>query len=433
MDLERENVESLNVPLAQRMRPQTLEDIIGQEHILAENKLLFRAIKADKLSSVIFYGPPGTGKTSIAKVIANTTKSDFVQINATTAGKKDMEEAVNAAKKKFYTSGCKTILFIDEIHRFNKAQQDFLLPFIEEGTIVFIGATTENPYFEVNSALISRSNIFSLKPLDQNDIQKLLLKAINDKERGLGLMNLDVKQDALEFIAEMAGGDARSALNALELAAITTNSNSDGVIVISLDVVEECIQKKSIKYDKSGDNHYDITSAFIKSMRGSDPNAAVFYLAKMISAGEDLSFIGRRIMICASEDVGNADPHAVILVNACVQAAERVGFPEARIPLAQAAIYVANAPKSNAAYLAIDKALDYVEHHSDSGVPAYLCDSHYKGAAALDKGAGYKYPHNYKNHYTDQQYLPDSVNEEFYVPGYGYELRAAEALKIRKS
>lgn len=415
-----------NVPLAQRMKPATLDEIVGQEHILGKGKLLYRAIEADKLGSIILYGPPGTGKTSIAKVIANTTKGDFIQLNATTAGKKDMEEAVSEAKKKFYTSGKKTILFIDEIHRFNKAQQDYLLPFIEEGVIVFIGATTENPYFEVNGALISRSNIFQLRPLSNKDVENLVWKAIKDSERGLGNYPLDVTPEAVQFIAEVAAGDARSALNAIELAAITTPLSKDGMIHIGMEEAQECIQKRAFRYDKDGDNHYNIISAFIKSMRGSDPQAAVYYLAKMLAAGEDISFIARRIIICASEDVGNADPSAVVVATSCAQAAERVGMPEARIPLAQAAIYVANAKKSNSCYLAIDKALEYVKTHRDSGVPSYLCDAHYAGAAALGNGIGYKYPHDYPFHYVSQQYLPDSAKDEvFYEPSNGKEMRNA--------
>ena len=413
--LEEENKNNnLNIPLAQRMKPRTLDEVEGQEHILGKNKLLYRAIKADKLGSIILYGPPGTGKTSIAKVIANTTKCNFVQINATTAGKKEMEEAINSAKNDLYSSGKKTILFVDEIHRFNKSQQDFLLPFIEDGTVIFIGATTENPYFEVNGALISRSNIFELKPLSRINIENIIKKAVSDKERGLGNFNINITDEAVSFIAEMSGGDARSALNAIELAVITTSPDSFGIINIDINIAQDCIQKKAFTYDKNGDNHYNVISAFIKSMRGSDPDAAVFYLAKMLAAGEDISFIARRIVICASEDVGDADPTAAILANACAQTAERVGMPEARIPLAQAAIYVACAPKSNSVYLAIDKALDYVSKNKDSGVPFYLCDAHYPGAAAFDHGKGYKYPHDYEGHYVQQQYLPDSVKEVFY-------------------
>ena len=356
-------------PLAGRMRPATLDEVVGQEHIIGKDKLLYRAIKADKISSIIFYGPPGTGKTTLAKVIANTTKANFVQMNATTSGKKDMQEAVADAKESLGMYQKKTILFIDEIHRFNKAQQDYLLPFVEDGTIILIGATTENPYFEVNQALISRSNVFELHSLDKEDIKKLIVRAITDDEKGMGIYGATITDDALDFLSDMAEGDARSALNAIELGILTTEPAEDGKIHIDIDVAQECIQRRVTKYDKDGDNHYDVISAFIKSMRGSDPDAAIYYLARMIDAGESVTFIARRIMICASEDVGNADPQALQVAVAASQAVERIGMPEARIILAQAVTYVASAPKSNAAYMAVDQALESVRNHKIGAVP----------------------------------------------------------------
>ena len=365
-------------PLAGRMRPATLDEVVGQEHIIGKDKLLYRAIKADKISSIIFYGPPGTGKTTLAKVIANTTKANFVQMNATTSGKKDMQEAVADAKESLGMYQKKTILFIDEIHRFNKAQQDYLLPFVEDGTIILIGATTENPYFEVNQALISRSNVFELHSLDKEDIKKLIVRAITDDEKGMGIYGATITDDALDFLSDMAEGDARSALNAIELGILTTEPAEDGKIHIDIDVAQECIQRRVTKYDKDGDNHYDVISAFIKSMRGSDPDAAIYYLARMIDAGESVTFIARRIMICASEDVGNADPQALQVAVAASQAVERIGMPEARIILAQAVTYVASAPKSNAAYMAVDQALESVRNHKIGAVPNHLRDAHYE-------------------------------------------------------
>ena len=362
-------------PLAGRMRPATLDEVVGQEHIIGKDKLLYRAIKADKISSIIFYGPPGTGKTTLAKVIANTTKANFVQMNATTSGKKDMQEAVADAKESLGMYQKKTILFIDEIHRFNKAQQDYLLPFVEDGTIILIGATTENPYFEVNQALISRSNVFELHSLDKEDIKKLIVRAITDDEKGMGIYGATITDDALDFLSDMAEGDARSALNAIELGILTTEPAEDGKIHIDIDVAQECIQRRVTKYDKDGDNHYDVISAFITSMRGSDPDAAIYYLARMIDAGESVTFIARRIMICASEDVGNADPQALQVAVAASQAVERIGMPEARIILAQAVTYVASAPKSNAAYMAVDQALESVRNHKIGAVPNHLRDA----------------------------------------------------------
>ena len=415
-------------PLASRLRPTTLDEVVGQQHIVGKDKLLYRAIKADKLSSIIFYGPPGTGKTTLAKVIANTTSAEFMQINATSAGKKDMEEVVAAAKNTQGMYGKKTILFIDEIHRFNKGQQDYLLPFVEDGTIILIGATTENPYFEVNPALLSRSVIFELKKLSTEDIRTLLLRAVNDTEKGMGSYHAQMDDDALEFLADMANGDARAALTAIELGILTTDRSEDGIIHITLDVASECIQKRVINYDKTGDNHYDTISAFIKSMRGSDPDAAVYYLARMLYAGEDVKFIARRIMILASEDIGNADPQALQVAVAAAQAVERLGMPEARIVLAQAVTYMASAPKSNSAINAIDKAMRVVQETKTPPVPVHLQDAHYKSAGKLGHGKGYKYAHDYENHYVKQQYLPDGLTGEvFYEPsenGYEQQIRA---------
>lgn len=414
MRMERKKQES---PLAVRMRPRTLDEMVGQSHIIGKDRLLYRAIKADKISSLIFYGPPGTGKTTLAKVIANTTSAQFVQMNATISGKKDMEQAVRQAKDIFGMYGNRTILFIDEIHRFNKAQQDYLLPYVEDGTIVLIGATTENPYFEVNSALLSRSKIFHLEPLSGKDIAGLIRIAVTDDERGMGAYGAEITEEAVSFIAEMAGGDARAALNAVELGVMTTEPGEDGKIVIDLSVAQECIQRKALNYDKNGDNHYDVISAFIKSMRGTDPDAAVFYLARMLDAGEDPKFIARRIMICASEDVGNADPQALQVAVAASLAVERVGLPEGRIILSQAASYVASAPKSNACIMAIDKAQEMVKRADTGQVPPYLRDAHYGGARDLGHGIGYRYAHDYPEHYVKQQYLPDAIRDErFYIP-----------------
>ena len=396
-------------PLAARLRPQTLDEFVGQEHIVGKNTLLYRAIKADKLSSIILYGPPGTGKTTLAKVIANSTKSEFMQINATTAGKKDITDTIDKAKTFLGGYGKKTILFIDEIHRFNKTQQDTLLPFVEDGTIILIGATTENPYFEVNKALVSRSIVFELKHLTIDNIKTILKRALTDNEKGLGAYGAEIDEDALDFIADTANGDARVALNAIELAVLTTERNDKSKIHIDMDTAQQCIQKRALNYDRDGDNHYDTISAFIKSMRGSDPDAAVYYLAKMLYAGEDPRFIARRIMICASEDVGNANPMALVVANAAAQAVDYLGLPECRINLAQAAAYVACSPKSNAAIMSIDKAMEDVKNIQTSGVPNHLRDSHYPGAIKLGHGIGYKYVHDYPNHYTKQQYLPDEL------------------------
>ena len=422
-DYMRANTMEKESPLASRMRPTTLDEVVGQKHIIGKDKLLYRAIKADKLGSVIFYGPPGTGKTTLAKVIANTTSARFEQINATVAGKKDMEEIVKNAKDSIGMYGQKTILFVDEIHRFNKSQQDYLLPFVEDGTITLIGATTENPYFEVNNALLSRSRIFELKPLEKQDIRELVMRAVYDTEKGMGTYSADITDEAADFLADVANGDARAALNAVELGILTTDKSDDGKIHITIDVAAECIQKRVVRYDHDGDNHYDTISAFIKSMRGSDPDAAVYYLARMLYAGEDVKFIARRIMICASEDVGNADPNALVVAVSAAQAVERIGMPESQIILSQAAAYVATAPKSNAAYMGIAKAMKTVADTRTMPVPAHLQDRHYKGAEKLGHGLGYKYAHDYPNHYVTQQYLPDGMEGmRFYEPSEnGYE------------
>ena len=425
-----ENTKEKESPLASRLRPTTLEEVVGQQHIIGKDKLLYRAIKADKIRSIIFYGPPGTGKTTLAKVIANTTSAEFKQINATVAGKKDMESVVEEAKNTLGMYGKKTILFVDEIHRFNKGQQDYLLPFVEDGTLILIGATTENPYFEVNGALISRSSVFELKPLSKEDIKVLLKRAVYDSEKGMGSYRAVLEEDALDFLADISGGDARNALNAIELGVLTTPRREDGKIHITLDVASECIQKRVVRYDKTGDNHYDTISAFIKSMRGSDPDAAVYYLAKMLYAGEDIKFIARRIMICASEDVGNADPQALTVAVSAAQAVERVGMPEAQIILSQAVLYVATAPKSNSACNAIFAAMDNVRTKKTT-VPPHLQDSHYKGSKDLGHGIGYQYAHNFPNHYVKQQYLPDEIQDAvFYEPSdMGYEKTIREHLE----
>ena len=421
-------------PLAARMRPRTLDEVVGQEHIIGKDKLLYRAVKADKVSSVIFYGPPGTGKTTLAKVIANSTSAEFMQINATSAGKKDMEEVISKAKDLQGMYGKKTILFIDEIHRFNKSQQDYLLPFVEDGTVILIGATTENPYFEVNGALISRSIVFELKPIPVEAIKELIRKAVYDVDRGMGIYQAEIEDEAVDFLAELSGGDARHALNAVELGVMTTTPGEDGKIHITLEVAKECIQKRVMRYDKTGDNHYDTISAFIKSMRGSDPDAAVYYLARMLYSGEEVAFVARRIMICAAEDVGNADPQALVVATNASLAVERIGMPEAQIILSQAAAYVACAPKSNASCVAIEEAMKTVEQTGNLPIPPHLQDAHYKGAAKLGHGTGYKYAHAYPNNYVEQQYLPYELSgQEFYRPsGNGYESKIREHMKRLK-
>ncbi len=434
-DYMRDNDMEKEAPLAARMRPKTLDEVVGQEHIIGKDKLLYRAIQADQIRSVIFYGPPGTGKTTLARVIANTTSADFTQLNATIAGKKDMEEVIAKAKDNQGMYGRHTILFIDEIHRFNKGQQDYLLPFVEDGTVILIGATTENPYFEVNGALLSRSIIFELKPIPREAVRELLRKAVYDTDRGMGAYEAVIDEEALEFLADISGGDARQALNAIELGIMTTERSSDGKIHISLEVAQECIQKRAVRYDKSGDSHYDTVSAFIKSMRGSDPDAAIYYLARMLYVGESITFIARRIMICAAEDVGNADPNALVVATNASLAVERIGMPEAQIILAQAVSYVACAPKSNASCKAIFKAMEVVKQTGTLPIPVHLQDAHYKGAEKLGKGTGYLYAHDYPNHYVEQQYLPYELNgREFYRPtGNGYEVKIREHMSKIKA
>ena len=433
-DYMRTNTMKQESPLASRMRPETLDQVVGQKHIVGPGTLLYRAIKADQLGSIIFYGPPGTGKTTLAKVIAHTTKAEFCQINATVAGKKDMEEVVQKAKDTLGMYGRRTILFVDEIHRFNKSQQDYLLPFAEDGTLILIGATTENPYFEVNGALLSRSRIFELKALEKEDILELLHRAVTDVEKGMGSYRAVLDEDAADFLADVANGDARAALNALELGVLTTPRAEDGKIHIDLEVAQECIQKRAVRYDKDGDNHYDTISAFIKSMRGSDPDAAVYYLGRMLYAGEDIKFIARRIMIHAAEDVGMADPQALNVAVSAAQAVERIGMPEARIILAEAAIYVASAPKSNSVISAIDQAMEAVRSEKTRPVPVHLKDTHYKGAEKLGHGAGYLYPHDFPGHYVKQQYLPDGMEgRTFYHPSdEGFEKEVKNIFSTRK-
>ena len=426
-DFNAEKSKFTDAPLASRMRPETLDEVVGQEDIIGKGKLLYRAIKADRLSSIVLYGPPGVGKTTLAKVIANTTKADFHQVNATIAGKKDMVEVVELARQNRGLYSRKTILFIDEIHRFNKSQQDYLLPFVEDGTVILIGATTENPYYEVNSALLSRSRVFELKPLSKQNVLTLIKRAF-DSDKGVKPYNCDITDEAADFLADIADGDARAALNAIELAVLTTHPSEDGIIHVTLDVAQECIQKRVVRYDKAGDNHYDTIAAFIKSMCGSDPDAALYYLARMLTAGEDVKFIARRMMVAASEEVGNADPMAICVASAAADAVEKVGMPEARIILAQAATYIASAPKSNSAYIGIEKAHDTVVRTGNLPMPPYLQDGSVPGSRELGHGLGYKYAHNYPNHYVDQQYLPDMIKDEhFYEPNdIGYEEKIKE-------
>ena len=401
-------------PLAYRLRAESLDEILGQEDLLKKDKLLYKMIKNDAISSIIFYGPPGCGKTTIAMVIANTTKSHFKEVNATNSSKKELEEVIEFAKSEITLNNKKTILFIDEIHRFNKAQQDYLLPFVEDGTIILIGATTENPYFEVNNSILSRSRIFELKPLSKENIKTLINRALTDDKKGLKSLNIKIDDDALEFLSDLSNGDARPSLNALELASRTTERNKDGYIHITLDIAKDCLGKKNLSYDKNGDEHYDTISAFIKSMRGSDPQAAVYYLARMLKSGEDIKFIARRMMICASEDVGLADPMALVIATSCAEAVERVGLPEANLILSETAIYIAKAKKSNATTIAIGKAEEVVETTGNLPIPQYLRDSHYKGAKELNRGIGYKYPHDYEGHFVSQQYLPDEIKDEIF-------------------
>lgn len=396
-----------NMPLAERMRPVTIDDIVGQEEILGKGKPLYRAILADMLTSIILYGPPGTGKTSLARVIANTTKANFRQINATTAGKKDMEPVIAQAKENIKNNK-KTILFIDEIHRFNKSQQDYLLPYVEDGTITLIGATTENPYFEVNSALLSRSKIFQLYPLSKENILEIMRRTIKE-DRGIKRYGATIDKEAAEFLSDIADGDARFVLNTIELAVLSTERSEDGKIHIDLETAQQCVQKRQLKYDKNGDNHYDTVAAFIQSMNGSDPDAALYYLARMLEAGEDVKFITRRMMILASEDIGNADPMALCVATSAALAVERVGLPEGRIILANVVTYLACAPKSNAAITGIEKALSVVRETGNLPIPMHMQDRESKNSAKLGKGVGYLYPHDFPNHFVGQQCLPDKI------------------------
>lgn len=415
-------------PLSLRMCPGTIEEFFGQKEIVGEGKLLRRAIEADRLSSVIFYGPPGVGKTALAMIISGKTGAQFIRRNAVSSNVAEIRKIVDTARKQLKLTGKKTILLLDEIHRFNKAQQDVLLPEVEEGHVILIGTTTENPFFTVNSALLSRSQVFEFKTLSEDDIYGLLRKTLEDKERGFGVRKINAAEAALRHIAKLSDGDARKALSALEIAVLTTEPDRDGAINIGLKEAEESIQKKAIVYDRDGDAHYDAASAYIKSMRGSDPDAALYWLAKMITAGEDLRFIARRMVICASEDVGNADPQALVVANAAMQASDFIGFPEARIPLAQATVYIACAPKSNASYTAIDNAMRDIENERTQEVPDHLKDAHYPGAKKLGHGEGYKYAHSYENHHVKQEYMRDK--KKYYIPtNLGYEKKIREWMK----
>ncbi|NLL04770.1 MAG: replication-associated recombination protein A [Clostridiaceae bacterium] len=421
-------------PLAFRMRPKSLEEFFGQEDIVGNDKLLHRMIKADRITSVILFGPPGTGKTSLARIIANTTRANFEKLNAVTAGVADIKRIVADTQNQILNPNQKTVLFVDEIHRFNKAQQDALLPYVEDGTIILVGATTENPYFEVNKALISRSSVFMLKPLDSNAIISIIKNALANKERGLGNYDIDIEKDALKFIAEFCNGDARIALNALELAVLTSTMDRDGKIFIDTQILEECMQKRVLKFDKTGEGHYDNISAFIKSMRGSDPDAAVFYLARALYAGEDPMFLARRIIICASEDVGTANPTALQVAVAASQAVHTVGMPEARIILAHAAITVATSPKSNSCYMAINKALSDVEKKNTGEVPMHLRNAVTSGMGNLGYGKGYKYAHDFPGNIVEQEYLPDEMKGTIYYnpTSNGYEAKIREWLERRR-
>ncbi len=416
-DFAAQNSQKQRMPLAARMRPQTLDELVGQEQIVGKGRLLRRAIEADQLSSLIFYGPPGSGKTTLAQIIANTTASQFARLSAVTAGIADLRKLITEAKEQLKLYGRRTVLFIDEIHRFNKTQQDGLLPAVEEGTVVLIGATSENPYFQVNRALLSRSRVFKLEPLTTRNIETLLQRALADEERGLGAYHAQVTPEALHYLAEMSGGDARNAYNGLELAVLTTDPDGAGQRQITLEIAAESIQQQVVAYDKSGDWHYDVASAFIKSMRGSDPDAALHWLARMIEAGEAPEFIARRLVICAAEDVGLANPQALVVAMAAAEAARFVGFPEARIPLAEAVVYIACSPKSNSAYLGVDAALADLRQHPFGGVPVHLRDASYPGAGQLGHGKGYRYAHDYPHAYVRQQYLPDELlGRRYYQP-----------------
>lgn len=422
-------------PLAERMRPSSLEEFIGQEHIIGKNKLLYRMINADKISSLILYGPPGSGKTTLARIIATTTKSEFAQINAVTGGVGDIKELVKNASNTLGMYSKRTIVFIDEIHRFNKSQQDALLPSVENGTIILIGATTENPYFEINSALISRSTVFELKKLTYNDVKNVILQALNDKTKGLGNYDITLSEEALNHWANVANGDCRTALNALELAFLTTPKDENGKITIDLEIAEECIQKRSVNYDKSGSEHYDTISAFIKSMRGSSPDAALYYLAKMLYCGEDPKFIARRMIIFASEDVSNADPMALEVAVNVFKAVEIIGMPECRINLAQGVCYLACAPKSNASYLAMAKALSDIKKYPTAEIPLHLRNAVYEGQKKSGVGVGYQYPHNFDNHWVAQEYMPKGFEGRVYYEAteQGYEKKFKDYLEMIKN
>ena len=429
-DRHRDQKRSENAPLADRMRPRSLDEMVGQEHIIGEGRLLRRAIEADRVASLILYGPPGSGKSTIAAVVARSTQSHFVKLNAVMSGVKDIRRVVGEAEERLGMYGEQTILFIDEVHRFNKAQQDALLPFVENGTVTLIGATTENPYFEVIPPLVSRSRIFELNALSEADLREIIRRVLEDEERGLGTMDLAVDEQAMDHIVGVSAGDARTALNALELAALTTRPDDQGVRRVTLEVAEESIQKRALQYDRGGDAHYDTISAFIKSMRGSDPDATLYWLARMIYAGEEPRFIARRLMVHAAEDVGMADPRALQVAAACAQAVERVGMPEGRIILAEAALYIATAPKSNTS-LAIDRALEDVRRGKGRGVPPHLKDASYSGASELGRGEGYRYPHDHEGHWVQQHYLPEGMEgTRYYEPSdQGYERRISERLR----
>lgn len=414
--MQLDNQRKKNAPLAERMRPRNLDEYVGQSHLIGAGKALDRLIRSDRVGSMIFFGPPGTGKTTLATVIANTTLMDFQKISAVTAGVKEIRQVIQTAKERLQFDQTRTILFIDEIHRFNKSQQDALLPHVENGTVILIGATTENPFFEVNKALISRCQIMELKPLANEDVRKIVGMALEDEERGLGGYDVTIDDDALDALLIGAAGDARIALNTLEIAVLSTDP-IDGKIHLDLDTIRGSMQKKVAVYDKGEEEHYNTISAFIKSVRGTDPDAAVYYLARMLAGGEDPLFIARRLCILASEDIGNAEPMGLVVANSCYQACSQIGMPEAQIILAQATTFLACAPKSNASYLSVAKASSYVRDHGYADIPAYLKDAHYAGAAKLDRGLTYDYPHDHPGGYVEQQYLPDEVvGEQFYHP-----------------
>ena len=418
-------------PLAYRMSPRTLEEYVGQENIISEGKLLNRMIKADKLSSVILWGPPGIGKTALARVVSHTTKNKFEKINAVTSGVAEIKSIIAETRNVLMNPSGRVVLFIDEIHRFNKAQQDALLPSVEDGTVILIGATTENPFFEVNKALLSRSTVFKLDPLDKKNIITIIKNAIRDNERGLGKLNIKIEEESLEFLADLSNGDARTSLNALELAVLSTPVNADGSLSIDNDIIKECLQQRTITFDKNADGHYDNISAFIKSMRGSDPDATVFYLARALAAGEDPVFMARRIILCAAEDVGMANPQALVVAASAGSAVHMIGMPEARIILSEAAVYVATSPKSNASYLALEKALHDVKNKETGEIPYHIRNAPISGMSEFGFGEGYKYAHDYEDNYVEQQFLPDKMKDTVYYSPYnnGYEIQVKEYMK----